>query len=96
VIATNAVGTAAGGLLQDGINGFVLSERDSFALAQTLHRVLDDADLREQMSQNAQRIIMGWNNERMVLGFQQAVAYAMRQKSTNHISCFSTQKDNTE
>lgn len=96
VIATDAVGAAAGGLLQDGINGFVLSERNSFALAQALHRVLDDADLREQMSQNARRIVTGWNNERMVLGFRQAVAYAMRQHSTNHISCFSTQKDNTE
>jgi len=96
VIATDAVGAAAGGLLQDGINGFVLPERDSFALAQTLHRVLDDADLREQMSQNARRMVTGWNNERMVLGFRQAIAYAMRQQFTNHISCFSTQKDNTE
>lgn len=75
VIATDAVGAAAGGLVQDRINGFVVPERDSVAMAQALQRILDNPDLREQLGQNARRIIAGWDNERMVLGFRQAIEY---------------------
>ena len=75
VIATDAVGAAAGGLVQDGVNGFVVPERDSVALAQALRRILDNPDLRERFSQNARQIIAAWDNERMVLGFREAVEY---------------------
>ena len=75
VIATDAVGAAAGGLVQDAINGFVVPERDSMALAQALQRILDDPDLRERLSRNARQIIAGWDNERMVLGFRQAIEF---------------------
>ena len=79
VIATEAVGAAAGGLVQDGINGFVVPERDSVALAKALRRILDDPDLRERFSQNARQIIATWDNERMVLGFRQAIEYVTGQ-----------------
>jgi glycosyltransferase involved in cell wall biosynthesis len=79
VIATDAVGAAAGGLVQDGINGFVVPERDSVALAKALRRILDDPDLRERFSQNARQIIAAWDNERMVLGFRQAIEYVTGQ-----------------
>jgi glycosyltransferase involved in cell wall biosynthesis len=79
VIATDAVGAAAGGLVQDGINGFVVPERDSVALAKALRRILDDPDLRERFSQNARQIIATWDNERMVLGFRQAIEYVTSQ-----------------
>jgi glycosyltransferase involved in cell wall biosynthesis len=75
VIATDAVGAAAGGLVQDGVSGFVVPERNSIVLAQTLQRILDDPDLRERFSQNARQIIAAWDNERMVLGFREAVEY---------------------
>ena len=78
VIATDAVGAAAGGLVQDGVNGFVVPERDSVALAQALRRILDDPDLRERFSQNARQIIAGWDNERMVMGFRQAIDFTNR------------------
>jgi len=77
VVATEAVGAAAGGLVQSGTNGFVVPERDSAALAQAIKRVLTDGKLREEMSQNARRIITGWNNELMVAGFHQAIEYAL-------------------
>jgi glycosyltransferase involved in cell wall biosynthesis len=80
VIATNAVGAAAGGLVQDGVNGFVVPERDSTALNQALQRVLDDPDLREQLGQNARRIITGWDNERMVRGFRRAIEYVLNRR----------------
>jgi len=78
VIATDAVGAAAGGLVQDGVNGFIVSERDSAALAQALQRILNDLPLREGFGQNAQRIVANWDNEQMVMGFRQAIEYVTR------------------
>jgi glycosyltransferase involved in cell wall biosynthesis len=83
VVATDAVGAAAGGLVQSGLNGFVVPERDSNALTQAMGRILNDDALRATMSQNARQVVADWNNDRMVQGFQQAIEYAvknMRQK----------------
>jgi glycosyltransferase involved in cell wall biosynthesis len=79
VVATDAVGAAAGGLVQSGINGFVVPERDSGALAEAIGRILNHDGLRAVMSQNARRIVADWNNERMVKGFQLAIEYALKQ-----------------
>ncbi len=75
VIASDAVGAAEGGLVQDGVNGFVVPERDTAALARAMRVILGDCDLRERMSINARQIIAGWNNEQMVNGFEQALDY---------------------
>lgn len=77
VVATEAVGAAAGGLVQSGVNGFVVPERDSAALAQAVACLLSDAKLREEMGQGARRIIAGWDYERMMMGFRQAIEYAV-------------------
>jgi glycosyltransferase involved in cell wall biosynthesis len=77
VVATDAVGAAAGGLVQSGVNGFIVPERDSNALADAIGRILNDDALREEMSQNARRIVAEWDNERMVTGFQHAIEYAV-------------------
>ncbi|MGQ9873584.1 glycosyltransferase family 4 protein [Leptodesmis sp.] len=78
IIATDAIGAAAGGLVQGGVNGFIVPERDSAALAQALQRILDNPGLREQLGQNARRIIASWDNERMVMGFRQAIEYVTK------------------
>ena len=78
VIATDAVGAAAGGLVRDGINGLVVPERDSQALANAFRQLLDDDELRTEMSQNALDTIRGWDNERMVEGFRDALDYCLR------------------
>jgi glycosyltransferase involved in cell wall biosynthesis len=75
VIATDVVGAVAGGLVQDGINGFVVPERDSSAIAGALGKIIESPDLRDQMSRQTRRIIAGWDNENMVLGFRRAVEY---------------------
>ena len=49
VIVTNAVGAAAGGMVKDGINGFVIPEKDSAALAKALRKILDERNLRDYM-----------------------------------------------
>jgi glycosyltransferase involved in cell wall biosynthesis len=80
VVATEAVGAAAGGLVQDGVNGFIVAERDSEALAQAIERILADEDLQKQMSENARRIVTEWDNDRMVQGFKCAMEYAIKQR----------------
>lgn len=78
VIATDAVGAAAGGLVQDGVTGYVVPERRSEALANALERILNDPVLRQQMGYNAQQKIKNWDNERMVLGFRKAIDYVTK------------------
>jgi glycosyltransferase involved in cell wall biosynthesis len=80
VVATDAVGAAAGGLVQSGVNGFVVPERDSAALAEAIGRIVADDNLRAEMSRNARRIVAGWNNERMVDGFRRAIEHALRMR----------------
>jgi len=80
VIASDAVGAAAGGLVQSGVNGFVVPERDSAALAQAMEQLLTDDRWREEMGRNARRIIVRWDNEQMVKGFQQAIEFALHQR----------------
>lgn len=72
-IATDSVGSAAGGLIKDGVNGLVVPERNVEALTVALRRILDDPNERERMSENARITIAEWDNERMVAGFRQAV-----------------------
>jgi glycosyltransferase involved in cell wall biosynthesis len=78
VIATDAVGAAAGGLVRDGENGFVVPERSSSALAAALGRVLGDAALRDRLSRSARETIAGWTQAAMVDGFRAAIQYATR------------------
>jgi len=80
VIATDAVGAAAGGLVQDAVNGFVVPERDSDALAQALRRILEDPNMRRRLGQKARSTIAEWDNERMVAGFRQAIEYVTEKK----------------
>jgi len=75
VIATDAVGAAAGGLVQDGHNGFVVPERNSQALAEAIKTLLSNPALREQFSIHAKQVIKTWDNEQMVLGFREAISY---------------------
>lgn len=77
VIASEAVGAAAGGLVQAGINGLIVPERDSEALARAIGRVIGDSSMRARLSQNALRIVSGWDNDRMVEGFERAIDYAL-------------------
>lgn len=76
VVATDAVGAAAGGLVQDGVNGLIVPEREPEALTTALQLLLDQPDLRQRMSQNARTIVAAWDNENMILGFRRALEYA--------------------
>ncbi|MFN0158298.1 MAG: glycosyltransferase family 4 protein [Bacteroidota bacterium] len=80
VIATNAVGAAKGGLVQDGVTGLVVPERDSAAIARALDTILRNDDIRRQMRAKASEEIKLWTYERMVHGFDEAVKYAQSKK----------------
>ena len=90
VIASDAVGAAAGGLIQDGVNGFIVPERNPEGLAAAIQRLLDDPCLRQRMSAESRAIVSKWDNELMVLGFRQALDYV-----TGGVESLSTLSDLT-
>jgi glycosyltransferase involved in cell wall biosynthesis len=78
IIATDAVGAAAGGLIRDKQNGFIVPEQNSEKLAEALDVLLNSPGLRAQMSQIARETIQDWDNDRMVAGFCKAVEYVLQ------------------
>jgi glycosyltransferase involved in cell wall biosynthesis len=78
VIATDAVGAAAGGLVRDGINGYVVPERDASELAKAISKITADRELRARFSSAARTAIRNWDNELMVKGFRNAIEFAYR------------------
>ncbi len=75
VIASDAVGAAAGGLVQHEVTGMVVPERNSAALRRAMDRILHEPGLRERLSANARRTIATWDNKHMVDGFARAIGH---------------------
>jgi glycosyltransferase involved in cell wall biosynthesis len=73
VIATDAVGAAAGGLVRHGRNGLVVPERDPAALAAALTQVASDTSLRERLGDAAKRDVAAYSEEAWVAGMRQAL-----------------------
>jgi glycosyltransferase involved in cell wall biosynthesis len=80
VIATDAVGAAAGGLVRDRVTGLVVPERSSPRLEAALQEIIVNSQLRAEMSHNARMSVAAWDNERMVLGFRQAIDFVLRKR----------------
>ena len=59
VIATDAVGAAAGGLVQHERTGLVVPAGDVRALADAIRRLHDDPALRERLGANAREAVRG-------------------------------------
>ena len=74
VIATESVGAAAGGLVEDGRTGFIVPERDPEKMAAAIEKLLADKELRETFSKNARTKIASWDYDHMAEGFRRAVA----------------------
>jgi glycosyltransferase involved in cell wall biosynthesis len=77
VVATDAVGAAAGGLVRDGRNGYVVPERDARALAAALSRLATDADLAARLGEQARIDASAFTHARMADAFEAAVEYAV-------------------
>lgn len=74
VIASDAVGAAAGGLVEEGRTGLIVPEQNPAALAAAIERLVSDASLREAMGAAARAKIAKWDYSAMAEGFRQAVA----------------------
>lgn len=74
VLATDAVGAAAGGLVTDGETGLVVPGGDVAALTAALSRLVGEPQLRERLGQAAAERVAGYTYERMADGFGRALA----------------------
>jgi glycosyltransferase involved in cell wall biosynthesis len=74
VIATDAVGAAAGGLVRDGRNGLVVPQDDPAALATALRQVASDTSLRERLGDAARHDVEPYSEEAWVAGMRRALA----------------------
>jgi glycosyltransferase involved in cell wall biosynthesis len=76
VVATTAVGAAAGGLVRDGETGLVVPAGDPRELAFAIERLLDDAGLRRRIGGRAREAVADYNYERAVESFARALETA--------------------
>lgn len=77
VIVSDVVGAAASGFVQDGVNGLVVPEQNSQALASALDKILGNPELGRQMGQHGHDLTLQYDYERQVLGFRHAIDYSL-------------------
>src|SRR5918992_5151218 len=76
VIATDAVGAAAGGLVEHERTGLVVPAGDATALAGALRRLHDDAPLRERLGAAARAAAAAYTHDAWAAGMARALAAA--------------------
>jgi glycosyltransferase involved in cell wall biosynthesis len=74
VIASDAVGAAAGGLVRDGETGVVVPAGDAYALAAALRRLADDAPARARLAEAGREAVAAYTHEAWARGFTHALA----------------------
>jgi glycosyltransferase involved in cell wall biosynthesis len=74
VIASDAVGAVAGGLVQHERNGLVVPAGDAGALAAAMKRLHDEPELRIRMGEAARRDVAPYTQEAWAAGISQALA----------------------
>jgi glycosyltransferase involved in cell wall biosynthesis len=74
VIASDAVGAAAGGLVRDGRNGLVVPAGDSDALAGAIRRLAADPALRTRLGEAGARDVRAYTYDAWAGGFSGALA----------------------
>lgn len=78
IIATDAVGAAAGGLVRDSRNGLVVPGGDAGALRAAILRLRDDAPLRERLGAAARRDVAAYTFEAWADGMATGIRAAAR------------------
>lgn len=76
VVATDAVGAAAGGLVVDGETGLVVPEQDAGSLAAALDRLLADDAYRLALARGGSEHVRAWNYSAAADAFEAALAAA--------------------
>jgi glycosyltransferase involved in cell wall biosynthesis len=83
IIATDAVGAAAGGLVRDGRNGLVVAAGDHDALAGALRTLHDDPQLRARLGDNGARDVAPYT----YVAWADAFAGALRDATERTPNC---------
>ena len=73
VIASDAVGAAAGGLVRDGENGIIVPQADAVALALAMSRLGTDGALRARMGAAGSKDVLAYSHEAWAAGFSDAL-----------------------
>ncbi|HEY4811752.1 MAG TPA: glycosyltransferase family 4 protein [Solirubrobacteraceae bacterium] len=74
IIATDAVGAAAGGLVRDGDNGLIVPAGDSGALARALAQLAADPALRSKLGGAGANDVLAFSHDAWARGFSQALS----------------------
>ncbi len=74
VIASDAVGAAAGGLVRDSVNGLVVEGGDSAALAHAIVRLAEDRQLRARLGAQGAQDVRAYSYDAWAEGFCSALA----------------------
>lgn len=81
VVASDAVGAAAGGLVEDGVTGLVVPEGDSVALSTALGKVLGDRTLAQRLGEAGRIRVATIDYNSMVRSFESAIGYALEHRA---------------
>jgi glycosyltransferase involved in cell wall biosynthesis len=73
VIASDAVGAVAGGLVRDGRNGLVVPAGDAPALATRIRALAANAELRDRLGEAARSDVQAFSEAAWVRGMQRAL-----------------------
>jgi glycosyltransferase involved in cell wall biosynthesis len=76
VIASDAVGAAAGGLVRDGRNGLVVPAGDPAALAGAIRRLHDDPAERERLGAAGHEDVKAYSHAAWAEAMSEAIARA--------------------
>jgi glycosyltransferase involved in cell wall biosynthesis len=74
IIATDAVGAAAGGLVRDGDNGLIVPARDSGALARAVARLVANPALRSKLGSAGAGDVLAFSHDAWAQGFSDALS----------------------
>ena len=78
VLATDAVGAAAHGLVQDGVTGRVVAEQNPHALGAAMTQLLADDQLVSELGRQARDRVSRYTYDGMADAFEAAVEHAIR------------------
>lgn len=77
VIASDAVGAAAGGLVEDGRNGFIVPEGNAAALSALLRQLAADGGRANELGAAGRQDVERFSYDAMVEAFSEAMDYAV-------------------
>jgi glycosyltransferase involved in cell wall biosynthesis len=77
VVTTEAVGAAAGGLVRDERNGFIVPERDASSLALAIGRLIADPSLAARLGEQAREDVRRFSHHAMADAFEAAIEHAI-------------------